>query len=87
MSAPNFDPYLECLPPPTANQNNRYRLLGLELFESNRYVIESAFLQQNACIRDLRKRSGVKVTTEPVVAFPRTGLPDQNAAKGITANC
>ena len=87
MSAPNFDPHPECLPPPTANQSNRYRSLGLELFESNRYVIESAFLQQSACIRDLRKLSGVKVITEPVVACPRTGLPDQNAAKGITANC
>ena len=52
MSDPNFDPYHKWLGiPPDEQPANHYRLLGLELFESDRDVIDSASLEQIAHIR------------------------------------
>jgi formylglycine-generating enzyme required for sulfatase activity len=52
MSNPNFDPYHEWLGiPPEEQPANHYRLLGLELFETDRGVIESVSLKQIAHVR------------------------------------
>ena len=52
MSDANFDPYHEWLGiPPDEQPANHYRLLGLELFEDDRGVIESVSLEQIAHIR------------------------------------
>ena len=52
MSDPHFDPYHKWLGiPPEDQPANHYRLLGLELFESDRDVIDSASLEQIAYIR------------------------------------
>ena len=52
MSVPDFDPYHEWLGiPPEEQPANHYRLLGLELFEEDRDVIESVSLEQIAHIR------------------------------------
>ena len=52
MSNPDFDPYHEWLGiPPDEQPANHYRLLGLELFEEDRDVIESVSLEQIAHVR------------------------------------
>ena len=52
MSDPDFDPYHEWLGiPPDEQPANHYRLLGLELFEADRDMIESVSLQQIAHVR------------------------------------
>lgn len=52
MSDPHFDLYHKWLGiPPEDQPANHYRLLGLELFESDRDVIDSASLEQIAYIR------------------------------------
>lgn len=52
MSDANFDPYHQWLGiPPDEQPANHYRLLGLELFEADRDVVESVSLEQIAHIR------------------------------------
>jgi len=52
MSDPNFDPYHKWLGiPPEHQPPNHYRLLGLELFESDPDVIESAAMRQMSHVR------------------------------------
>ncbi|MDB4532797.1 SUMF1/EgtB/PvdO family nonheme iron enzyme [bacterium] len=52
MSNPDFDPYHEWLGiPPEEQPANHYRLLGLELFEADRGVIEAVSLEQIAHVR------------------------------------
>ncbi len=52
MSDPNFDPYHQWLGiPPKHQPPNHYRLLGLELFESDHDVIDSAAMRQITHIR------------------------------------
>jgi formylglycine-generating enzyme required for sulfatase activity len=52
MSNPDFDPYHEWLGiPPDEQPANHYRLLGLELFEADRDMIESVSLKHIAHVR------------------------------------
>ena len=52
MSNTDFDPYHEWLRiPPDEQPANHYRLLGLELFEADRDMIESVSLEQIAHVR------------------------------------
>ena len=52
MPDPNFDPYYKWLGiPPKDQPPNHYRLLGLELFESDQDVIESAAVKQISYVR------------------------------------